>query len=164
MNTKALIATDADRVIEMFVMKMAGKKLTLREIAGVVGCNLPRAKVISSGRAAKLKPAEMRALVQKLHFSAHWILTGEGSIFDAASPHQEEGGYQFIVDRIAAMNIELQRAYHEAYKAQEPEFEQLRAQCAQLGHIFRRKSNLALVHRRCACCGSTELDSKSGAV
>ena len=42
----------------------------------ILGVSLDRVKSLTSGRVAKLKPDEIKALVEDLHVSADWLATG----------------------------------------------------------------------------------------
>lgn len=53
----------------------------------ILGVSLDRVKSLTSGRVAKLKPDEIKALVEDLHVSADWLATGTGPMF---RPQQAE--------------------------------------------------------------------------
>ena len=60
---------------------MAAKGLTQQDLADLIGASLSRVKAITSGRVAKLKPDEIKALIEELHVSADWLATGAGPMF-----------------------------------------------------------------------------------
>lgn len=86
---------------ELVRQVMAAKKLNQQDLADLTGASLSRVKAITSGRVAKLKPEEIRALVEELDVSADWLATGSGEIFRPRL-FQEETQDQFI-DRMQAI-------------------------------------------------------------
>ncbi len=60
---------------------MAAKSMSQQDLADLLGASLSRVKAITSDRVAKLKPEEIRALVEELHVSADWLATGHGAMF-----------------------------------------------------------------------------------
>lgn len=80
---------------------MAAKGLSQQDLSDLTGSSLSRVKAITSGRVAKLKPEEIRALVEELHVSADWLATGVGPMFRPLP--QEEDQDQFV-GRMRAIN------------------------------------------------------------
>ncbi len=66
---------------------MDAKSLSQRDLMDILGVSLDRVKSLTSGRVAKLKPDEIKALVEDLHVSADWLATGTGPMF---RPQQAE--------------------------------------------------------------------------
>ena len=66
---------------------MDAKSLSQRDLMDILGVSLDRVKSLTSGRVAKLKPDEIKALVEELHVSADWLATGTGPMF---RPQQAE--------------------------------------------------------------------------
>jgi len=69
---------------------MAAKRLTQQDLADLTGSSLSRVKAITSDRVAKLKPGEIKALVEELHVSADWLATGAGPMFRLPPQPDEE--------------------------------------------------------------------------
>lgn len=69
---------------------MAACSLSQKDLAELTGSSLSRVKAITSGRVAKLKPEEIKALVQKLNIRAEWLVTGEGPMFRSDSEQELE--------------------------------------------------------------------------
>lgn len=62
---------------------MRAQGLSQKQLAEVLGSSLQRVKFITTGRIAKLTPAEIRALVEKLQVNPIWLTTGMGEMFSA---------------------------------------------------------------------------------
>lgn len=62
---------------------MQARGLSQKQLAEVLGSSLQRVKFITTGRIAKLTPAEIRALVEKLQVNPVWLTTGMGEMFSA---------------------------------------------------------------------------------
>jgi len=56
-----------------------------QSLADILGVSLDRVKSIESGRVKKLHPEEVDVLVKKFHLSPHWLLTGEGEMYEKSS-------------------------------------------------------------------------------
>lgn len=66
--------------------------LTQQAFADVLNVNLVRIISLENGKAAKLKIIELDKL-EKLSFSKHWLLTGEGEMFaEKDNVHQNQSG------------------------------------------------------------------------
>lgn len=61
-------------------------KLTQVQLAKALNVNVDRVKSLTSGKAAKLSPAETKSLVENLHVNSAWLATGEGEMFQANEP------------------------------------------------------------------------------
>lgn len=55
--------------------------MTMDELARFTGIKGQRLRDMSSGRVEGFKPEEMEVLVEKLHISPEWLMTGEGHVF-----------------------------------------------------------------------------------
>ncbi len=62
---------------------MQARGLSQKQLAEVLGSSLQRIKFITTGRVGKLKPAEIRALVEQLRVNPVWLTTGVGEMFSA---------------------------------------------------------------------------------
>lgn len=72
------------------LMKRVMQECDLRQsdLATVLGGSLSRVKAMTSGRVQKLKPDEIRRLVQTLNLSAHWLATGQEPMFNPVGGKQ----------------------------------------------------------------------------
>lgn len=82
---------------------MAAKSLSQQDLADLTGASLSRVKAITSGRVAKLKPDEIRALVEELHVSADWLATGTGPMFRPPPQAEDQDGFARRMQAINAM-------------------------------------------------------------
>ena len=62
---------------------MRARGLSQKQLAEVLGASLERVKSLTTGRVAKLAPAEIRALVERLQVNPVWLTTGVGEMFTA---------------------------------------------------------------------------------
>ncbi len=81
---------------------MAAKGLTQQDLADLTGASLSRVKAITSGRVAKLKPDEIKALVEELHVSADWLATGTGPMFRSQQA-EDQGAFAQRMQAVSAM-------------------------------------------------------------
>lgn len=97
---------------------MNAKGLTQQDLADLIGASLSRVKAITSGRVAKLKPGEIRVLVERLYVSADWLATGVGPMFrppkaedqDALASHlQAVSAMKEVVDALPLPEPERSR-------------------------------------------------------
>ena len=58
--------------------------LTQVQLAKALNVNVDRVKSLTSGKAAKLSPAETKSLVENLHVNSTWLATGEGEMFQSS--------------------------------------------------------------------------------
>lgn len=84
---------------------MDAKSLTQRDLMDILGVSLDRVKSLTSGRVAKFKPEEIRALVEDLNVSADWLTTGSGPMFRVvARETQDEFARRMqVVDDLGAV-------------------------------------------------------------
>ncbi|MGB3393230.1 MAG: helix-turn-helix transcriptional regulator [Stenotrophomonas sp.] len=59
----------------------AAKGLSQKELAESLGITLDRVKSITSGKVRKLKPEELKGLVERWHVRGQYLATGEPPIF-----------------------------------------------------------------------------------
>lgn len=57
--------------------------LTQPKLAEALGVNVDRVKSLTSGKVAKLSPAETKSMVENLHVNPGWLVTGEGEMFQS---------------------------------------------------------------------------------
>lgn len=81
---------------------MEARRLTQQDLADLIGSSLSRVKAMTTGRVARLKPDEIRALVEDLHVSADWLATGKGAPFRRPVP--KESADEFA-GRMRAINL-----------------------------------------------------------
>lgn len=82
---------------------MAAKSLNQQDLADLTGASLSRVKAITSGRVAKLKPDEIKVLVEELHVSADWLATGAGPMFRLSPSAEDQGAFALRVQAINSM-------------------------------------------------------------
>lgn len=82
---------------------MAAKGLAQQDLADLTGSSLSRVKAITSGRVAKLKPEEIRALVEELHVSADWLATGTGPMFRLPPQAEDQDAFAQRMQAVSAM-------------------------------------------------------------
>lgn len=82
---------------------MAAKSLSQQDLADLTGASLSRVKAITSGRVAKLKPDEIKVLVEELHVSADWLATGAGPMFRLPPQAEDQGEFATRMHAINAM-------------------------------------------------------------
>jgi len=91
---------------------MSACSLSQQDLADLTGSSLSRVKAMSSGRVAKLKPEEIRALVQKLNIRAEWLVTGDGPMF-------RSDGEQELERRLGAVAGATEKAQMDGLSADE---------------------------------------------
>jgi transcriptional regulator with XRE-family HTH domain len=91
-------------LIEQLIRQvMTAKSLSQQDLADLTGASLSRVKAITSGRVAKLKPDEIRALVEELHVSADWLATGAGPMFRPLPQAEDQDAFTRRMQMINAM-------------------------------------------------------------
>lgn len=91
---------------------MSACSLSQQDLADLTGSSLSRVKAMSSGRVAKLKPEEIKALVQKLNIRAEWLVTGDGPMF-------RSDGEQELERRLGAVAGATEKAQIDGLSADE---------------------------------------------
>ncbi len=81
---------------------MDAKSLSQRDLMDILGVSLDRVKSLTSGRVAKLKPDEIKALVEDLHVSADWLATGTGPMFRPQQA-EDQGAFAQRMQAVSAM-------------------------------------------------------------
>lgn len=93
---------------------MAATGLKQAALAIAIGVSLDRVKSLSSGKAKKLKPEEMQALVENLHVRPEFLATGRGDPLLSAAEQQFEKRLSLIRKATQrATSLELPRDYQE---------------------------------------------------
>lgn len=82
---------------------MSAKSLGQQDLADLIGASLSRVKAITSGRVAKLKPEEIRALIEELHVSADWLATGAEPMFRPLPQTEDQDAFAYRMQVVGAM-------------------------------------------------------------